>query len=278
MNHEFVASNTRLSYHIRGAGETVVFLHPTPLDHDYWVPLVERLPGLYAVAPDLRGHGISELGDGLPAGGFALAPDAPVLSMEQYASDVISLLDHLNLPHAIFAGCSIGGYILLELWRRIPHRIKGLAFVCSKPQPDAEQGRQKRAENIAKARAGELSGIYDGMSVSLTGESARKRQPDLAASVRGYMTPGVEAFTAIQAGLATRPDSVATVSTITVPVLAIAGGEDSAVTPAEMEAFKTAPGECDFRLLEHAGHFAALEQPGQVAEIFSEWLHSDRLE
>jgi len=286
MNHEYVApvlnsgsaSGTRLSYHIRGAGESIVFLHPTPLDHDYWAPLVERLPDIYAVAPDLRGHGISELGADLPTGGFAQVPNAPILSMEQYASDVIELLDHLDLPRAVFAGCSIGGYILLELWRRIPHRIKGLAFVCSKPQPDTEAGRQKRAENIAKARSGGLPAIYDAMSNSLVGETSRTRHPDLAKQARAHMTPPVESFIATQAGLATRPDSIPAVATITVPLLAIAGGEDPAVTPAEMEAFKSAPGGCDYRLLERAGHFAALEQPAQVAEIFSGWLHSDALE
>jgi 3-oxoadipate enol-lactonase len=91
-----------------------------------------------AIVPDLRGHGLSELGSNLPVGAFARVPDAPVLTMTQLATDVIALLDHLQLESAVFAGCSIGGYVLLELWRRIPERMQGLVFVCSKPQPDAE--------------------------------------------------------------------------------------------------------------------------------------------
>ncbi len=63
------------------------------------------------------------------------------------------------------------------------------------------------------------------------------------------MTITPEALVAVQAGLATRPDSVPTVSTIQVPVLAIAGGEDPTTTPAEMEAYKAAPGGCEFHLL-----------------------------
>ena len=55
--------------------------------------------------------------------------------MAQLAADVLALLDHLDVPEAIFAGCSIGGYVLLELWRHAPERINGLAFVCSKPSP-----------------------------------------------------------------------------------------------------------------------------------------------
>lgn len=86
------------------------------------------------------------------------------------------------------------------------------------------------------------------------------------------MTLASEAIVAVQAGLAARPDSVPTVSTLTAPILAIAGGEDLAVSPAEMEAFRAAPGGCDFLLIPDAGHFAAYEQPDTVAEFLSPWL------
>jgi pimeloyl-ACP methyl ester carboxylesterase len=62
------------------------------------------------------------------------------------------------------------------------------------------------------------------------------------------------------------------VDTITAPVLAIAGGEDTGVTAAEMEAFHAAPGGCEFHLLPDAGHFAAYEQPRKVATLLGEWL------
>ena len=281
MTDEYVSNRTRLSYQSRSAGFPVVFLHPTPLDHDYWRPLIERLPEIYAIVPDLRGHGGSELSPGpgphLPTGGFALVPDAPVLSMEQYALDILALLHHLEVERAVFAGCSVGGYILLELWRRIPHRMQALAFVCSKPQPDTPQGQAKRAENIARARAEGVAGIFDGMAQSLLGATARSQHPEMALEVRSHMELSPEAFIAVQSGLATRPDSLSTVATITVPVLAIAGGEDGAVTASEMEAFRAAPGGCDFHLLENAGHFAAFEEPEKVAEILSAWLRRNHL-
>ena len=77
---------------------------------------------------------------------------------------------------------------------------------------------------------------------------------------------------AVQAGLAARPDSVRTVSGIAVPVLAIAGGDDLVVTPAEMKFFCSAPGGCEFHFLPDAGHFAAYEQPGNVAALLTPWL------
>jgi pimeloyl-ACP methyl ester carboxylesterase len=272
MNAIYESDGARLSYRDSGAGVPVVFLHPTPLDREYWRPLTENLGGIRAIVPDLRGHGRSELGDGLPVGGFARVPDAPVLTMAQLAADVLALLDHLEAPEAVFAGCSIGGYVLLEIWRQAPRRVRGLAFVCSKPQPDAEINAAGRAATIAKLRAGGTGPIFDGMVQTLTGAAARQRRPDIVDELRACMTLTVEAAVAVQAGLATRPNSMPTVATIGVPVLAIAGGDDPGVTPADMKAFNAAPGGCEFHLLPDAGHFAAYEQPQKVASLMAEWL------
>lgn len=266
------SSGVNLAYSDTGIGLPVVFLHPTPLDHDYWRPLTALLPDLRAIAPDLRGHGASELGSSLPVGGFARVADAPVLTMRQLARDTLELLDQLSIEQAVFAGCSIGGYILLDLWRLAPERMRGLAFVCSKPQPDTEAGLQKRVANIEQARTGNVSAMFDGMTQTLVGATARSRHPEIASELRSRMTLSVDALVAVQAGLATRPDSMSTVATINVPVLAIAGGEDGAVTPAEMEALRAAPGGCEYYLLPDAGHLAAYEQPEVVGKIFAAWL------
>jgi len=272
MNGSHVSDGARLSFWDTGAGLPVVFLHPTPLDHQYWRPLTEDLAGMRAIVPDLRGHGASELGNDLPIGGFDLVPDAPVLTMAQYAADVLALLDHLKLREAVFAGCSIGGYIMLELWRRAPERMRGLAFICTRPQPDAPAARAKRVGSIRKIRQEGAGPLFDGMAVSLLGATARQRRPAIVPEVRARMTVAAEAEIAVLAGLATRPDSVPTVASIGVPVLAIAGGEDTAISPADMEAFSSAPGGCEFHLLPDAGHFAAYEQPQKVAALLAEWL------
>lgn len=277
MTGTYTSGETELSFGDTGAGLPVVFLHPTPLNGEYWRPLIEALAQVRgrqfrAIVPDLRGHGASQLGTRLPAGGFARVPDAPVLSMGQLASDILALLDHLKIGRAVFAGCSIGGYVLLELWRRAPERMRGLAFLCSKPQPDAEANLVKRAATIAEARAGKIDALFAGMAHSLVGATSQLNRPEIVGEVRAQMTLSVEAEVAVQAGLAARPDSVPTVASITAPVLAIAGAEDTAISPAEMEVFCAAPGGCTYEVLAGAGHFAAYEQPLKVAELTDVWL------
>lgn len=278
MRGSFTRDDAALNYVEQGSGTPVVFLHPTPLDHRYWLPLIAQLPGVRAAAPvraimpDFRGHGVSELGANLPIGGFARVPDAPVLSIGQLAADVLALLDKLEIEKAVFTGCSIGGYVLLELWRRAPERVQALAFVCSKPQADGEPALAKRADNIARVRSEGVSGFLDTMANTLPGASSRAQRPQLVNEVRATMTLTAEAVIAVQAGLATRPDSLPTVATIEVRVLAIAGGEDLSIAPSDMAAFQNAPGGCEWHLLPDAGHLAAFEQPARVADILASWL------
>jgi pimeloyl-ACP methyl ester carboxylesterase len=110
------------------------------------------------------------------------------------------------------------------------------------------------------------------MAQNTVAPSVRRERPEVVGEVRAQMTLTAEALVAVQAGLAARPDSVPTVAMIRVPVLAIAGAEDTNVTAADMEAFRAAPGGCEFHVLQGAGHYAAYEQPKKVAALMAPWL------
>jgi pimeloyl-ACP methyl ester carboxylesterase len=233
------------------------------------------LPRQRSIALDLRGHGASELEGNLPqhqlpVGGFE--PCVSDLTIGRMAEDVLLLLDHLKIERAAFVGCSVGGSVVLELWRRAPERMTALAFVCSKPQGETEASRQKRRETIARIRQEGVETVLDGMVRSLTGATSQKRDPDLYPRIRAMATLTAKAAMAIQAGLGQRQNSVPTVATINQPVFAIAGDEDTAGSIEEMEAYKAAPGGCEFHVLAATGHFAACEQPKTVATLLGGWL------
>jgi 3-oxoadipate enol-lactonase len=272
MSKIYESHGARLSYEEIGEGVPIIFLHPTPLDHTYWLPALGGIGDYRAILPDFRGHGASELGRDLPVGEFSRVPDAPVLSIGQLASDTLALMDHIDLGEAVFAGCSIGGYVMLELWRRAPMRMRGLIFVCSKPQADAESNLGKRVETIDRLRREGTAGVFDGNTQTLIGASTRARRPEVVTELRARMTLTREAAIAVQAGLAVRPNSVPDIAEIDAPILAICGGEDPGITEAEMRVFEAAAGGCEFHLLPDAGHFAAYEQPAKVAAIMAPWL------
>ncbi|HZU10138.1 MAG TPA: alpha/beta fold hydrolase [Pseudacidobacterium sp.] len=263
----YTSDGTRLFYEIMGEGEDVFLLHPTPVHHAFWIPVAEILAQKYRVIlPDLRGHGQSEAGE------------API-TIPKLGSDIIKLLDELGIRKALFAGCSVGGYTLYELWRRIPERIRALAFCCSKPQADTETGRLKRHEWMDNVRLRGTGDFFEQMLQMLIGPTMWRRFPQKIGEAREMMqTMSADAVIAMQQGLAARPDSVATAYTISVPCCVIAAAEDPGSTVADMkllaETIRNGGYGAEFHVLHDAGHFAPWEQPETVGPVLRRFFDS----
>jgi 3-oxoadipate enol-lactonase len=263
----YSSNGTRLYVETMGEGQDVVLLHPTPLHHAFWLPVAEMLAQKYCVIlPDLRGHGKSEAGDG-------------PITMEKLGDDVRRLLDELGIGKALFAGCSVGGYTLFELWRQMPERITALAFCCSRPQADAESNRSKRQEWIEGIRLRGTGDFFELMLSSLIGPTARKRFPQKIGEAREMMQAmSPEAVIAVQQGLAARPDSVATAKTIRVPTCIVAAVEDNGSTVEDMkllaEVIRNGGYGAEFHALHDAGHYAPWEQPETVGPILRRFFDS----
>ena len=73
------------------------------------------------LAWDARGHGKSQ-----PAGFRGLM-------IEDYADDLIALLDHVGIDRAVLAGQSMGAYIAQHVARLHPQRLQGLVVIGSTP-------------------------------------------------------------------------------------------------------------------------------------------------
>jgi pimeloyl-ACP methyl ester carboxylesterase len=257
----YTSGDAHLFYEQQGAGADIVLLHPTPVHHGFWLPVAAQLGTDYRVtAPDLRGHGRSEPGQG-------------VINIERLGEDIEQLLDAAGIEAAFFVGCSLGSYTLYELWRRIPERMRALAFCCGKPQPDTAANRAKRTEDIEKIGLDGTAEFFDRMAQTLVGATSRARHPEKSQQLRAMMdTASPEAIIAVQQGLAQRPDSVPTVSTITVPVLVLAGAEDPGSTPEEMSVIhQRLPGSA-WHVLPDAGHYAPYEQPETVGRILRDFF------
>ncbi len=251
-----------------GSGPDVVLLHPTPLHHGFWLPLADLLAGNYRLTlVDLRGHGQSTAGSG------------PV-TMEKLAGDVHAILLAMGIKRAAFAGCSIGGYLLYEYWRRFPQEVAALAPICGKPQADSAINHEKRVEWMRSAQQPDgLRKNYDLMADTLVGPTARQRQPEIRSTARAMMDAvSLDSMIAVQQGLMSRPDSVPTLKTISVPLCAIAGGEDEVSPPSEMHVIPEQVPDAEFHLLPDAGHYAPLEQPNVIAEILGGFLNRNYLQ
>ncbi len=253
----------------QGGGAPLVLLHPTPVNHRFWLSLAGMLSVRYRVLmPDLRGHGQSEAGEGS-------------ITVEKLGADIERLLDAAGVDRALFAGCSIGGYTLYELWRRCPERVRAMAFAGSKPHADTEQARATRQANIEKIRARGSGEFIEAMLTSLIGATTRSRWPQRVGEAREMMqTVRPEALVAIQQGLAARPNSIETAKTIRVPSCVIAAGEDGGVPVTELrmlaDVIREGGGESEYHEISDAGHYAPWEQPETVGRILRKFFDGVR--
>jgi 3-oxoadipate enol-lactonase len=258
-----VSDGTELFYNIRGSGAPVVLLHPFPVNHRFWEGVVPSLEQRYQlILPDLRGHGDSPPGNG-PA------------TMAKHALDLARLCNELEINKAIFAGVSIGGYILFEFWRRSRERVSALILSNTRAAAEMAEGRANRAKSIQEVEQRGPALFVDSMLPKVLGRTSIEARPDRVAATREMMSQmSVRGIVALQQGMAERPDSMATLKTIDVPTL-IVGAEEDTVTPiSDAEIMRANISGSRMEIVPKAGHYAALEQPEYCGRVLRNFLDS----
>jgi pimeloyl-ACP methyl ester carboxylesterase len=255
------SDDAEIFYEIRGSGPPVVLLHPFPSHHELWHPVARALESRYRlILPDLRGHGESEIGEG-----SAL--------MRQHASDITRILDTAGVGKAAFVGCSIGGYILFEFWRRFRDRVTSLALCDTRPQADTAEGRAIRLKSADTVVEQGTEPFIETMIPKLMGRTTLTTRPDLVEGARAMMRKmSAENISLALRGMAERPDSVADLKSINVPTLLVIGDEDILSPVADGELMRQSiPGSL-LKVIPKAGHYAPWEQPEAVGTALRQFL------
>ena len=134
----------RINYVVTGSGPPLLLVPGLGGRGDFWQPLVPRFADRFTVVlHDHRGTGRSSL-------------DRLDYSVEQMASDLLALMDHLGLERAHLVGHSTGGAIGQTLAIDRPERIDRLVLSATWPAPDAyfRQLFSSRAEVLRRAGPG----------------------------------------------------------------------------------------------------------------------------
>ncbi len=206
---------------IRSFDNPIVLIHGYPLNGDLFEQQ-RRVLSLTntVITVDLRGYGRS------------VAPDDQG-SIDLYATDVLTLLDRLNIQQAIIGGHSMGGAVVLQMYQRAPNRFRGMILndAAAFPPPTIEQflwrGYQQQSSEMGAAS---LVPIL--LPEFLTGR-IRNERPELVAEVTNLiLAASVNGLVGGAKALETRPDFRPLFPTISVPTLILYGEEDS-LTPME---------------------------------------------
>lgn len=110
-----------IAFQVRGTGPAVVLLHGTSANHAVWHPVGDVLADRATViALDQRGHGRSDK----PVTGY---------TADDFAADVMTVLDALEIDRAVIAGHSLGGRNAWVTAARHPDRVAGVVVVDYTP-------------------------------------------------------------------------------------------------------------------------------------------------
>ena len=257
------SGDAEIAYETWGSGPPVVLLHPFPAHHEFWSPSAQALAPRYRlILPDLRGHGESGIGEG-PA------------TMQKHAADLACILKDAGVDRGAFVGTSIGGYILFEFWRRSRDRVSALALCNTKAQADTPEAKAARLKAAADVMERGVEPFFESMVPRLIGQTTRRTRPDrVEGALRMMRKMSPEDVAQVQRGIAERPDSVATLKTIRVPTLLLAGDEDIVTGPPEAELMRQNISGSELKLIPKAGHFSAWEQPELVGTALRQFLDS----
>jgi pimeloyl-ACP methyl ester carboxylesterase len=240
---------------------TLVFLHAFPLNARMWEPQLTLADhGWRVLAPHFRGFD----------GG---AGDPPASLVDDYAADVIDLLDSLHVQDAVIAGLSMGGYVAFALVRLAPRYIRGLILADTRSQADAADGRagrQRMLENLAEHGP---SAVADEMLPKLLGQTTLAGRPEVIEQTRRLaLANSAEAIAGAIRVLMTRPDSTPLLREIHCPTLVLVGEEDT-ITPRERaEELRRGIAGAELTVIPGAGHLPNLEQPAAFNEAVARFL------
>lgn len=276
------ADGAALAYHMeegRPGSSTLLMCNGLATDHFYWRAVWERARGEAGLLTwDYRGHGRSQP-----------ARRAGEITVAGVADDALRVMDAARVERAHVAGFSFGCQVALEIWRRAPARVSGVALVLGTFQRPFDAVIHPAIGPGLYALISPVMPALGALSIALSGLAARAPAPAWAlARVARQLDAGVssEDFAPFFRHLAAvdpiswaahlraaQEHSAADVlPTIDVPALVVGGGRDVMTPHAASARMRDEIPDCDYLFLPNAGHTGLLSHPDAIIARVAPWL------
>lgn len=233
-------NDIQMYYAIYGEGEPLILLHGGLGNADYFANQIPAFSEQYRViAVDSRGHGRSTV------------TETPI-GYSLMASDVLALMDYLEIESAYLVGWSDGGIIGLDIAINHPERLRKLVAYGANYVP---------------------SGVKEDVGENATFNAYAER----ALADYAVLSPAPENVDAFLENIgnmwATEPNfTEEQMRGITVPILFLDGWEEEAIYPAhDYEMAELVPG-AELTLMPDVGHFAMFATPDVFNSIVLNYL------
>nr|MBP8207534.1 3-oxoadipate enol-lactonase [Acinetobacter sp.] len=244
---KFISNDAEINYQTFGDASqpAIIFSNSLGTQFNMWQPQISFFEKkFYVICYDTRGHGASS------------APQGPY-SIEQLGTDVVHLLDHLNIEKASFCGISMGG--LTGQWLAIhhPERFNHVIVCNTAAKIGQEQAWNDRAQLV---REQGLKPIAETAASRWFTEPFIRSNTAIVESLSNDLGAGSpEGYASCCEALA-KADVREQLKNITIPTLVVAGQKDPVTTVADAQyIINHVRSSSLFEI--NASHISNIEQP-----------------
>lgn len=251
-NIKVVLDNLIVSYTDYGPDDSpvLIFIHGFPLNKTMWNPQIDSLKENYRVITyDIRGHGDSDIGE-------------EAFSIDLFVTDLISLMDKLNINKAAICGLSMGGYIALNAILKFPERFEALVLcdtTCISDSPETKEKRSKAIESIKKDGVEKYA--HESVKNLFAPESLITKRAEVDLVKQMIVNTSENSLCSTLVALAARQETCSNLNEIRVPVLILVGEEDKIAPPDAARNMDKGIKNSRLHIIGHAGHLSNFEQP-----------------
>jgi 3-oxoadipate enol-lactonase len=244
----------------RDGAPTMIFSHGFLMDHEMFDAQVAAFNERCRIVTwDERGFG-------------STVHDGQAFSYWDSATDLLALMDHLEIDHAILAGMSQGGFLSLRAALLAPDRVTGLILIDTQAGvDDAETLAAYQGMVDIWMAAGPVPDLANAIAQIIIADPSHHD-----AWIAKWQTLSREALSDAAGALLNRDDITDRLAEITCPALVIHGTADTAIPMERAEELAAAlSGAGPVARIEGAAHAANLTHPEPVNSAIAVFLSPD---
>jgi 3-oxoadipate enol-lactonase len=203
--------------------------------------------------------------------------DGAYRNFDEHADDVIALMQHLNIGHAIICGISYGSLVAQHIATRFPYAVDKLVLLST----FAHKTEYFKAVELSWKRAIELGGytmLLDVMLPFVLGENYFENPLiplDLLKKSRQGVNENSEAILKLMRATAERQDYRMELEKVKSPTLVVHGRYDKLIPMELAEAVHQHIPSSRMMVISHAGHTLNLEAPKETADAILDFLNEE---
>jgi pimeloyl-ACP methyl ester carboxylesterase len=221
------------------------------------------ISGWQVFTPDLRGCG----------GSADWTDQEPTLRV--LAEDILSLMDNYGITNFVVAGCSLGGYVAMELIRIAPSRVAAAILIDTKASADNEEQRENRLHVASQVEEAKNTEAFCRVLLpNALGKTTWEKFPEIVEYTKSLMQDSrVNGVANLQRAMSKRSDSHQVLADFHGPILSIRGGEDVVASSEDHSRIMNAARDGIHVELSECGHLTPIEKPKETLDSVIDFLN-----